>query len=407
MRDLRQNEIILLSLVSNALFDSERIIPDNVKWDEIIKESAEQAILPIAFSVSKKSYLSKDIEKDIQNQLFAYIANNMKVCYGHEYVDDLFRKKDIRYVVLKGCASSNYYQNPIYRTMGDVDFLVHPSDIEKAKCVLIEDGFISWEEEHLCHIVFKKDDMHFEMHLSPSGMPDGEVGELVNEYINDIFDTAVSVVTKNGGYTIPDDFHHGLILLLHTVHHLTGEGIGLRHLCDWAVFVNSFSDERFREMFEDKLTAIGLWRAAQLFTQLSIRYLGMPEKNWAMENVCNDLLQDMICDIFEGGNFGQKEEQRSNQAYLISSRGKHGVGNTSMIKQLFISVSEAVKVHFPLCQKNKLLFPIGFMMVCSKYVVLIVQGKRKKLKIGEMISGASKRKKIYKELKIFEIPKKK
>ena len=46
-------------------------------------------------------------------------------------------------------------------------------------------------------------------------------------------------------------------------------------------------------------------------------------------------------------------------------------------------------------------------MVCSKYVVLIVQGKRKKLKIGEMISGASKRKKIYKELKIFEIPKKK
>lgn len=118
MRDLRQNEIILLSLVSNALFDSERIIPDNVKWDEIIKESAEQAILPIAFSVSKKSYLSKDIEKDIQNQLFAYIANNMKVCYGHEYVDDLFRKKDIRYVVLKGCASANYYQNPIYRTMG-------------------------------------------------------------------------------------------------------------------------------------------------------------------------------------------------------------------------------------------------------------------------------------------------
>lgn len=78
-----------------------------------------------------------------------------------------------------------------------------------------------------------------------------------------------------------------------------------------------------------------------------------------------------------------------------------------MIKQLFISVSEAEKVHFPLCQKNKLLFPIGFMLVCSKYVVLIVQGKRKKLKIGEMISGASKRKKIYQQLKIFETPKKK
>lgn len=80
------------------MFDSERIIPDNVKWDEIIKESAEQALLPIAFSVSKKPYLSKNIEKDIQNQLFAYIANNIKVCYGHEFVDDLFGKKDITHI---------------------------------------------------------------------------------------------------------------------------------------------------------------------------------------------------------------------------------------------------------------------------------------------------------------------
>lgn len=46
-------------------------------------------------------------------------------------------------------------------------------------------------------------------------------------------------------------------MLLHVAGHLINTGIGLRHLCDWAVFVAKFSDEGFCEMFEDKLKAVG------------------------------------------------------------------------------------------------------------------------------------------------------
>ena len=55
---------------------------------------------------------------------------------------------------------------------------------------------------------------------------------------------------------MPSHFHHGLNLLLHTNQHLLGEGLGLRHLCDWAVFAAGFSDEEFRELFEEKLKAV-------------------------------------------------------------------------------------------------------------------------------------------------------
>ena len=44
---------------------------------------------------------------------------------------------------------------------------------------------------------------------------------------------AEEVLFEGEKIRIPAPFHHGLILLLHTVHHMLGEGIGLRHLCDW------------------------------------------------------------------------------------------------------------------------------------------------------------------------------
>ena len=39
----------------------------------------------------------------------------------------------------------------------------------------------------------------------------------------------------------------------------------------------------------------------------------------------------MIRDIFDGGNFGNKEENRKQEAYLISNRGKDRVGKRSIL----------------------------------------------------------------------------
>lgn len=98
--------------------------------------------------------------------------------------------------------------------------------------------------------------MHLEMHFNLAGIPEGKPGELVREYSKDIYEKASLCRLNNGEAMLPSPFHHGLIILLHTCHHMTGEGIGLRHLCDWAVFVNSLSDDEFRQLFEDRLKKI-------------------------------------------------------------------------------------------------------------------------------------------------------
>ena len=88
------------------------------------------------------------------------------------------------------------------------------------------------------------------MHFQPSGIPQGKAGVKVRKYLSDLLPRSETKQTELGEITVPSTFHHGLIILLHMCHHLTGDGLGLRHLCDWAVFINSIGEEKFLEMFE-------------------------------------------------------------------------------------------------------------------------------------------------------------
>lgn len=401
MSGLSKTEEVLLSLIADSLFGISFYGEDNIDWDEVAKEALNQAVLPLAFY--NMHCIPSDVEKKIKTKCSFVIAKNLVVNYNHGYVHEMLHSAKIPYVILKGCASARYYLHPTLRSMGDVDFLVNQTDLTQAGRCLENEGFAAWNEEHLCHIVYSRDDIDLEMHFSPSGVPNGKAGDIVKGYLSDILLSTQIVQTEMGEFAVPSDFHHGLVLLLHTGHHITGEGIGLRHLCDWAVFVNHFSEQSFVDTFEDKLQSVGLWRFAQILTQLSIVYLGLPKKEWAMQDVDYDLLNAMIQDVFDGGNFGHKDAQRSNEAYLISSRGKSGVGNKTMFLQALISVNEAVKVHFPPCRRNILLLPLGWIIVCTKQLILIAKGKRKRLDPAKMINDSTKRRAIYKEFHLYEV----
>ena len=389
---------VLLSLLAENLFHSRKEIPDTVNWEDVYKEARMQAVPAIVFADFPYS-VNEELRRRIENSARANFTNNVRVTHDHTLVHTMLGQAQIPYVILKGCASASYYEKPVLRGLGDVDFLVSPDEIGHAGEVLESSGFEKWEEEHVCHIVYRKGKIHLEMHFEPSGIPSGEAGEKVRSYLSDTIETAIPYHTNAGDMMIPDAFHHGLIILIHTSHHMTGEGIGLRHLCDWAVFAHSVD---VPGILKDCLQDIGMWRFAQLLTQLSVRYLGMPKQEWAMEDVDDELLKAMMDDILGGGNFGHKDKERSNQAYLISSRGKHGVGDRSMLAQLVTSMNEAVLVHMPLTKKYRILLPLGWIIVGGRQVWLIMSGKRKKMNLNKMVTGARERKRIYEQFGLFE-----
>lgn len=399
---LSKTEQILLDILGNALFHAGHVIGSHYDWNCVLREAYVQAVPRIVLSEIDSNMLDTELYSKIKRKTDQILANNIRVNREHANLHQRFVSAGIPYMILKGCASTAYYPDPMLRSMGDVDFLVLKSDIERAGRVLESEGFQAWGEKHICHIVYRKNMAHLEMHFEPSGIPYGRAGDLVREYLSDAIEMAIETDTEFGKMIMPSKFHHGLVLLLHTSHHLTGEGVGLRHLCDWAVFVDSLTDELFCELFEEKLKAIGMWKFAQILTQTAVHYLGCKEKKWVGKEE-QEVTKAIILDIFAGGNFGKKDIERSNESRIISNRGKSGIGRTSMFRQLFLSLNEVVRTRWGISKKCPVLLPIGWIFFGVKYLIWIVMGKRKAIHPKKMIEGASARRDLYQKLQLFEI----
>lgn len=396
---ISKTERDLILLISNALFSvpiADLLVKD---WQETIQEAERQAVLPL---LTTSELIPLEYREALKKKVSVLIANNMRVDYNHAELHELLTSHNIPYVILKGCSSASYYPEPTLRTMGDVDFLVLPNDVEKAGELLKAEGFTPWDANHICHTVYTRDDAHLEMHFEPAGVPEGKAGEIVRELLSDVFEKSRIAEVAVFEMCLPSHFYHGLILLLHTMHHLTSEGIGLRHLLDWAVFVNSFSDEEFREMFEEKLTRAGLWRTAQLLTLVSMKYLGITPKSCVGE-VDDELLEKIMADILSGGNFGVKDKERSRAGMILSNRGKGGIGKKNYLFQFFDTLNHIIYTNWPITQKVKVLLPCGWLFWGVRYQLRVLTGKRKQLKLNRMVSDADQRGAIYKEFHLYEV----
>ncbi|MBO5462024.1 MAG: nucleotidyltransferase family protein [Clostridia bacterium] len=391
-------EQILLDLLANTLFGAGRKIEsDTLKWSLVWREAYVQAVTLIAFSGASPENCDEKFISLIRNKLQNDLRAVMHVNKEHIRLHKIMTDAGIPYVILKGAASAAYYPDPLMRVMGDVDFLVDSADVEKACNALEEKGFKRNPKEHEKHIVYFDENGNYEMHITPAGVPKGADGDKVRDLLKDIIADSREYETDFGIIRVPSDFHHGLVILLHTCSHLTSEGIGLRQLCDWATFVSHFSDENFCEIFEEKLKSVGLWKFAQVLTQVSVKCFDCPGHSWTgAEDVV--LIDGVIRDIFKNGNLGQKNPTGMQESLLITGNGK----KESFIKQIFSSMNEIVYFYWNFTRKFKILLPFGWLYFGGRYVIRSLMGKRPKIDIKNIKARANTRTDLYDELDLFK-----
>ena len=391
----------VLNLLSSAMFQKPFCADKEVDWKAVFDECKAQSVISLAFSALPKDEVPKTIYAHWKALVNENLAVNSKISYAHTMLNELLNQAKIPYVILKGCASAEYYDDPLLRTMGDVDFYVPPAYFEKADKLLLKNGFKSNEIDHEYEKAYTKDDVIFELHNTVNGVPGGKVGVQIQHDFDDLFEKSELKHFDLAEYYSPSPFHHGLIMLLHVARHMITGGIGLRHFCDWAVFVDKVGDD-FSPMFEEKLEQVGLWRFAQIMTQFCTAYLGLKPQTWA-GNIDKKLLFDLKNDVFAGGNFGHKDLSRADEAKFITSRKKGGVNNDSNVKQAVLSANEIVRKHWKFADKVPVVYPAGWMFFGGRYAIRSIVGKRDRVKVSTLVKGAEKRKEIYKSLQLFDI----
>ena len=386
----------LLKITADALYEREYIIRPEFDYVSVLEEALAQSVYGLVYPLVS-SALSEMKATEYEELFFSQAVQNTMVESGHAAVHELMSKNRIPYVTIKGSASAKYYPDPSLRSMGDVDFLVNKPDFERVVDLVKRQGFLLIEEDdgnH--HQALKKEYLLWEVHHSISGIPGGIIGGVCHKLLSGIIKNAVFCNTDSGGFLIPNDYYHGLVMLLHITEHITSTGVGLRHICDWAVFVNSMSEDAFIEMFRKDFKEIGLWYFAKCLTALCSKYLGLPERAFASD-IDDGLLADMMEDILTGGNFGKKDKDRYHSSMFVSG------DNGNIVKNAFRTLNKRAKVRMPITEKVPALLPIGWAYVGVNHLVMIRKGQRPAIHPKRTLEKSSKRRDLNKSYRLYMI----
>ena len=403
---------ILLSLIAKSSFnkdvpflqDTEKI--EDVDWAKVYKESIQQTVA--LYASDAISAYKQYIPNEIIGKWIAYsgklFSSNMFVMHYQNELVDFLDKNDYKYIILKGLSAASYYEKPDLRSLGDVDFLIDSKQTDEISNKIqseLKYG-LHTDLDHICHITMTRGRAAIEMHFEIPGIPHGDNGNYVREFIKNILNETQSVSLPDCNFTAPSHLYHGTIILLHMLHHMSSEGLGLRHLCDWGAFVNKTSNMDFWNTdFIPFLKRINLLTYASVMASVCKKYMGieMPSNlPVADDEICNEI----ICDILQSGNFGNKDEQYHKSGLLVSQHGKDGA-NKSTFTVLLGQLNSAVKIHWPWLNKWKILLPFAYLFFVIKYYLKVIKGDRPT--ITSLMPEANRRRELYKKLEIYEDPK--
>lgn len=388
----------LLCILQSALQDRAYAgpYPEGLDWAVLARESEEQAVAALAYFNVEHNGIPEEQLLRWRNIALKECAHQTWVSKAHSDISTLFSQNGIDAVTIKGCASAFFFPHPEYRSLGDVDFFVAPEDHERGHALLLENGFQPGARIGHHDRDYYKNNIHYEMHFAISGVPRGREGEPFLRHLEGLRQDRRTINTNMGPVAVPSDFHHGLIILLHTASHLLSEGIGLRHLCDWAAFVNHFSDDDFCDMFRGICQELSLWRFAQVLTKTCERYLGLAPRNWSGE-VEEWVTDSCINEFLVSGDGGREKETKLGSGMLVSDNFSARLSKGSRWQRLLSTASGVVEMHWPAAKQHPILLPFGWLWFGIRYFTRMLVGKRRKLPISEMSKEADRRRKLYSE----------
>ena len=227
------------------------------------------------------------------------------------------RKEDIYAILVKGQGIAQCYEEPLWRSSGDVDLLLSKDNYEKAKAFLLPLGDITEPEEaRKKHFAMQIEQWTVELHGTLHVGLSARVDRMLDNVQYDIFHGGMvrSWVNGQNQVFLPAAAEDVVYVFAHILQHFYKGGIGLRQICDWCRLLWTFRESLNHEYLESKIRETGLMSEWKAFGAFAVRYLGMPIEAIPLLNANEDLSAnikktDKICGfILEVGNFGHNRD---------------------------------------------------------------------------------------------------
>lgn len=291
-----ENQKTLLELLKATLFHEIPIFSDKVNWNSIFEIAKKQTVVALA-----EPHVPDAYKETWQKAVLQETAHYIRILNAQNEILDALQKHGITTVVIKGTAASIYYPEPSRRAMGDIDLLVSVDRYQEAKCVLQEKGYCFLKEDFR-NSVYKKAGIEIELHCRFSS-EENDIEYIFKEGMNSVVFYTIEFYSFMG---FPK-YINGIVLLEHIRIHLVRNGLGLRQIIDWMMFVHSsdLNDDSWNSDFKLLAQEAKLEKLAITLTFLCKKWIGLPDKISWCDDGDNELVDMLLSRLFADGNFGR------------------------------------------------------------------------------------------------------
>lgn len=371
---------VLLGLLRRALFGQPfSMLKTEMDWTALYREARAHAVhllLYDSLTQEERSSMPVTVEKQWRTCSLQTLQKNLILLMEQERMIKVLNEESISCAVFKGSAIAANYPRPELRCSGDIDLWVKKTDLISAKLLLEKAGYVERAKQCAWHLTMQREHFIIELHFAPAGIPNGKRGEGFYQYFQSIPQLDFS--------------QQAVALLLHKLNHIRKDGLGLRHLCDWALFVQKNLDEVTWRSLEPQLKAFGLLHFAKIITRICTEYLGLPKCSvlWCMDGD-KTLTEALLQDVLQTGNFGCKEARYGQRLFTDGGAG-------GRLGSLWRTGINACKTQWPACQKTSVLIPL------APFVLMARRLKQKEaLYLWDSFQKAKPRQTLYRSLKPF------
>ena len=373
-------------------------MPEGLDPAAVYAELQEQtipglALVPgsLADACQDKSLVAKWSNFDLKRRvLFAHLLNVQDEVLG------VLDGAGIKAVILKGAAAGMLYPDPALRSYGDIDFMVSPDNLKKARSVLLTAGFTGEDDEGVSdhHVGLEKDGVHLELHWRPNGIPQGVGKERLDALFLDALARTETATVQGHEFPVFPTMTNGVVLLLHARRHLAHGGLGFRQVIDWMMFARTYLAGEDWDEFRRFLDDPQLERTAKCLTRFCQVYLGMPEEGfaWCAEvetSVCAALLEHVML----LGNFGHKTKPKSGATALERVRGPIS---------LFRYLQEGGMSNWQAARTHAILRPFAWIYQAGRCARTLLTREDSLARIRLDIDEAARRRKLAEEMGLYD-----
>lgn len=327
---LNNNQHAFYALIRAGLWGTEVRLKQygEINFIEIYKIAQEQGVIGIiAEGVEHINDIKipQDVALMFAGDILQIEQRNRSMNVFIAKMIEQLRKESVCALLVKGQGIAQCYNNPLWRSSGDIDLLLDKDSYVRAKTILLPmatniDTEIKGELHQSLTIESWAVELHGTLHSGLSHKIDRSLDQIQKI----VLEEGKCRIWDNEGVkvSLPREDEDVLFVFTHFLKHFYKGGIGIRQICDWCRLLWKYRKSIDYCLLESRIQSMGTMVEWKAFAAFAVRYLGMPSV--AMPFYTNDIYwsrkADVICSfVMEVGNLGHKRDTDyyNNYPYLI------------------------------------------------------------------------------------------